>query len=115
MADETIKLRVDTGDPEFDKRLVRRLTEEYEGIAAFIGKETFGEKVSYDMVIDEEYEGSILPVSRLVSDLSQIYLKRTGKTLIRPKKVRKPFTGSALHSEVQGYRRWPLFFRDFLP
>ena len=89
MADETIKLRVDTGDPELDKRLVRRLTEEYEGIAAFMRREASGERDRYDMVIDEEYEGNILPVSRLVSDLSQIYLKRTGKTLIRPKKGQK--------------------------
>ena len=80
---EVISVRIDTGDTEFDLRLGRRLTELYEGFRI-----SFGERkgdFEADIVIDENINVNLLPVSGLVSYLSDKFMETTGKAFYRPK------------------------------
>ncbi|MBO5995229.1 MAG: hypothetical protein J6Q41_06930 [Firmicutes bacterium] len=80
---EVISVRIDTGDGDFDRRLGRRLCELYEGFSISFGKRK--EDREADIVIDESLDFSLLPVSELLSNLSDQFTKITGKAFYRPK------------------------------
>ena len=80
---EVISVRIDTGDTEFDLRLGRRLTELYEGFRISFGEPI--DNTEADIVIDENMDVSLLPVSELVSYLSDKFMETAGKAFYRPK------------------------------
>ena len=80
---EVISVRIDTGDREFDLRLGRRLTELYEGFRISFGEPE--DNTEADIVIDENMDVSLLPISKLLSYLSDKFMETTGKTFYRPK------------------------------
>ncbi|MBR6473112.1 MAG: hypothetical protein IKS99_05245 [Firmicutes bacterium] len=86
-----IRIMIDTGDPDFDRRLGRRMAEISEGFQIEYGNGSpdEGDEDRYDVILDGNCEKGYLPVSRTVEAISDNYSRTTGKPFYRPKNGRK--------------------------
>ena len=110
---EVISVRIDTGDRKFDLRLGRRLTELYEGFRISFGEPE--DNTEADIVIDENMDVSLLPISKLLSYLSDKLWKPRERRSTGLKMALKSIISSVPHREEADYLRWLLSLQGILP
>ena len=100
-----IKVNVDIGNRYLSEKLAERICELSENILVTVGKGTEGAEEVFDIVIDDNYDGRIFPVSGLVDEILSSYSIKTGKPFYGPETAfRKvfyftsPFGGSGTSS-----------------
>lgn len=75
-----IKVLIDLENKEFREKLAYRLSEISSGLKIDLKKD----EDAYDIEIGDDYDGAILPVSKLYEHILDSYTERTGSLLYRP-------------------------------